>query len=66
MEREIGIAGKTVAGLERMAWRVDLRVRANQRVIANGDGVAVKKHRIDVDKTVPANADMLPVVAPER
>ncbi len=60
------VAGKAFAGLQRVARRVDLHVGADQRVIADGDGIAVEEHRIDVDKTVFTDADMLPVVAPER
>lgn len=44
---------------------LDLHVRADQRVVADGDGIAVEEHRVDVDKTVFTDADMLPVVAPE-
>lgn len=34
--------GKPLTGLEWLAWRIDLYVRTNQRVVADGNGIAVQ------------------------
>ena len=58
-------AGATHLGIDGMLRRIELHGRADLYIISNGDRSTVKKDAVLIDEDVPAEADVIPVVARE-